>query len=200
MILTLSLLLACGALFPNSKNTHADDTGSSSVDDSGGDDSGPVDTGQDVASLDPDSLPQGAAPCREPAFVHVDEAIDGDTLAVTGADGSEHVRIIGLDTPEIAHSEPADCYGNEAWAFTEREIEGTDLWLTFDGDCYDYYDRTLAYIIRGTGEQGFFERVLLQQGYATVLPYSDTSTFEDVFAQDEAAAKAAGLGLWSACE
>ena len=40
-----------------------------------------------------------------PASGHVDAVLDGDTIVVDGT----HVRVIGIDTPEIAHDRPAAC-------------------------------------------------------------------------------------------
>lgn len=196
-MITLLLLLACGrhedtGLQPNEEDPATGDSG---------------DGGQDSVAQDPiydlpeDELPQGADPCRDPLVALVTEAVDGDTLWVKGPGGSEKVRIIGVDTPEISHyGDPADCYGPEAAAFTEASLVDRYVWLTFDGDCEDDYGRTLAYVTSGAGEEGFFERVLLQGGWAEVMTFSATSTFADTFEADEAEARDADAGLWGACE
>jgi endonuclease YncB( thermonuclease family) len=48
----------------------------------------------------------------------VDDVIDGDTIDVHVGDREERVRMIGIDTPEIAHpsmggrpANPAECFG-----------------------------------------------------------------------------------------
>lgn len=154
-----------------------------------------------IYSMSEDDLPQGADPCRAPVVVEVTEAVDGDTLWVHGPAGSEKVRIIGIDTPEISHNgDPPDCYGPEAAAFTEAQLLGRYIWLTFDGDCEDDYGRTLAYVTSGEGETGFFERLLLQGGWAETMTFSATSTYARTFEGDEAAARAAGEGMWGACD
>lgn len=154
-----------------------------------------------IYSMSEDDLPQGADPCRAPVVVEVTEAVDGDTLWVHGPAGSEKVRIIGVDTPEISHNgDPPDCYGPEAAAFTEEQLLGRYVWLTFDGDCEDDYGRTLAYVTSGEGETGFFERLLLQGGWAETMTFSATSTYARTFESDEAAAIAAGEGMWGACD
>lgn len=189
------LLLGCSVLFPHTTEGEVPDPVVDPGDDTG-DDTG----GSSLADIDPATLPAGDDPCREPLLVHLDEAVDGDTFNVTSEQGWEVIRVIGIDTPEIEHEDPAECYGDEAWAMAERTAEGRDAWLTFDGNCYDYYDRTLAYVHLGDGEGDFYERIMLQQGYAEALPYDDTDTFEDLFAADEAEAREAGVGLWSACD
>ena len=149
-------------------------------------------------------LPEGDYPCQAPILVRIPYITDGDTVYVWPEDDSEgfKVRMIGIDTPEIAHEdgEVADCYGDEATAFTASQIQDQLAWLTFDAECLDYYDRVLAYIIRDEGEEGFFNRVLARQGYATQLTVQPNSSFADDFADDVAAAKEDNLGLWGACE
>jgi len=66
-----------------------------------------------------------------------------------GINGEERVRIIGVNTPETSSG---DCYAQEAKSFLINQIFGKYVWLTFDGNCTDVYDRTLAYVHLGTGE------------------------------------------------
>ena len=46
----------------------------------------------------------------------VDYVLDGDTIEVTGAAGSsQRVRLLGINTPEVAHDdEPGQCGGEAA--------------------------------------------------------------------------------------
>ncbi|HEY8426969.1 MAG TPA: thermonuclease family protein [Sandaracinaceae bacterium] len=154
-----------------------------------------------VRSLDPSRLPAGDHPCREPVLARVYEVNDGDTFEALGEGVvlDARVRIIGVDTPEVAHpGEPGDCYGNEARAFTSQ-LTGHLVWLSFDNTCLDPYDRLLAYVHVGSGDGDFWQRQLLRRGYATVLTVGDNRTFAPTFEADEAAAESAGAGLWSAC-
>jgi len=151
--------------------------------------------------LDGDMLRAGSTPCRAPVLARVYHVFDGDTIEVTALDGSldKHVRLIGVDTPEIAHSPtPADCYGPEASVFTQQ-LQDHLVWLTFDNDCEDRYGRLLAYVHIGGGSGDFWERQLLRRGFATVLTVGSDRSFRTEFESDEAAARAANVGLWSAC-
>lgn len=147
-------------------------------------------------------LPEGDLPCAEPQLVRVLEAVDGDTFHALpeGDDWYFSVRIIGVDTPEIAHEDPAECYGNEAFAYTAGALDGKLVWLTFDAECLDAYDRTLAYVFRGDDEAGFFNRSLVRNGYATTLTIPPNDTYEDLFAADARDARDEDLGLWSSCD
>jgi micrococcal nuclease len=150
----------------------------------------------DLSWIDPADLPAGPNPCREPIRVLVEWVFDGDTFLGQGEDGEEKVRVIGVNTPELSSD---DCYAQEAKNFLIRQISTKWVWLTFDGECYDQYDRTLAYVHLGTNEQDFVERQILLGGYASAFPFNDTDTFEDLFAADEATAETNGAGGWSAC-
>ena len=147
-------------------------------------------------------LPEGRDPCAAPRLARVDFTVDGDTWYGTYEDdGSQaHIRMIGIDTPEVSHEgEAADCYGNEAWTYAAAQLEGRLAWLTFDGDCEDDYGRTLAYVIRGAGSDGFFNRRLARTGYADALTIEPNDSYADEIDADVAAARDADAGMWGAC-
>ena len=65
----------------------------------------------------------GAASLRGPAPVEPNAVIvgdiDGDTVIVDIGGRSEHLRLLGIDTPETHRpGTPIECYGPEASAFT----------------------------------------------------------------------------------
>ncbi|GAB5544013.1 MAG: hypothetical protein SangKO_037730 [Sandaracinaceae bacterium] len=151
--------------------------------------------------IDPRVLATGSSPCRAPVLGEVYAVTDGDTIRVDGVSEvfNAPVRMIGIDTPEISHDGmPAECFGNEARDFTEQ-LEGHLVYLTFDAECFDRFDRVLAYVHIGTGEGDMWERQMLRRGYATELGVGANRTWESSFRADEAAARAANEGLWSAC-
>lgn len=195
---TLVLSLGCIPAPADPDDDGGDDTArdSGSVVDGGG-----TSVTCDLAELDPDTLPAASGACREPELVEVVFLADGDTFVVDSSRGSETIRFIGVDTPETGYgSTDEECYGAEASAFTASNFPvGTCLWLTFDQDCIDYYDRTLAYLHTGNGDQDFYQRRLIREGYASVLIFDPNDAFEDVFRADEAEAKAEDLGLWGEC-
>ena len=147
-------------------------------------------------------LPEGDQPCAAPQLVRVLEAVDGDTFHALPEGASRYfsVRIIGVDTPEIAHDDPAECYGDDAFAHTAGALDGRLVWLTFDAECLDVYDRTLAYVFRDSDEAGFFNRSLLRGGYGTTLTIEPNDTYADLFAADSRAARDEDAGLWAACD
>ena len=60
----------------------------------------------------------GAAGCTDAAptgTARVERVIDGDTIVVRIGRGTERVRLIGIDAPEVAkRGEPGECFGDEA--------------------------------------------------------------------------------------
>lgn len=147
-------------------------------------------------------LPEGDFPCRTPVLARVTHISDGDTFYVQpdGGGQSMKIRLIGVDTPEIAHDpDPAECFGDEATAFTSAQLLDRLAWFTFDSECTDVYDRTLAYAIRGEGATGFFNRFLARQGYASALTIEPNDTYADAIESDVAQAKVEGLGMWESC-
>ena len=174
------------------------------------DSAAPVDTGDPFAAQaaddarvrDLEEVNEGEYPARDPMLVRVAYISDGDTVYVHPDDGSEgfSVRLIGIDTPEIAHeSEPAECYGDEANAFTLDQLKDNLAWLGFDIEYKDQYDRVLAYVTRDEGAAGFHNRVLARQGYASQLTVEPNSTFATDIAADVRAAQDDGLGMWESC-
>jgi len=129
---------------------------------------------------------------------------DGDTLKVAGVG---KVRLIGIDAPEHANSDRDRFY--RRWnipparlrkiaaagkRFQIRTVKGRIVRLKFDRTKRDKYGRTLAYIILPGGRM--LNRVLLEKGYATVFRRYGFKLKKD-FLEVEAAARKAGVGLWS---
>lgn len=150
--------------------------------------------------IDPSDLPAGPSPCRDPVLVEDIEGVDGDTVwatPVTGG-GAELVRLIGFDTPEIAwDGGQSDCWAEEAQAHTRARLDGERAWLTFDGDCIDPYDRTLAYLHTGLGDDDFFNVHMVREGYGDVLIIPPNDAFRDELYAAEEEAQDADLGVWT---
>ncbi len=158
---------------------------------------------EQLARIDPSTLPAGATPCMAPALVEVYRIVDGDTFHIRSNDPvlDTKIRFIGVNSPEIAHppaTTTSDCYGDEATTFT-AQLLNHKVWLTFDNTCHDPYGRLLAYVHIGNGEGGFWQRQMLRRGFAKVLTIGNNRSFEPVFQSDENDGNMSGAGLWTAC-
>ncbi len=144
----------------------------------------------------------GVAPAEEPPgaaggpLLTVLRVVDGDTIWVTG---EERVRLIGIDTPEVDwYGGQAECYGDEAGLFVRGLLRGERVHLEFDRDRTDRYGRTLAYVYL---EDGRMLNVLLaRRGYGRVAIYAPNDRHEAALRAAERSARAAGRGLWGACD
>lgn len=151
-------------------------------------------------AVDGSTLPAGPSACHAPVLVRITNVRDGDTFDVVGVSDPTFmggVRLIGVDSPEIEHPPvPADCWGNNAHLFSTA-LDGRLVWLTFDADCYDPYDRWLAYMWIGSGTGDLWQRQLLERGNARILTISPNDALAASFAESEAHAMAQSLGMWT---
>jgi micrococcal nuclease len=137
---------------------------------------------------------------RPPGTATVVRVVDGDTLVVDVGGREEHVRLIGIDTPEsVAPNRPKECFGDEASArLGELVPPGTDVRLVRDVEPRDMYDRMLAYVER-LGDDLHVNLAQVAEGYAIAKDYPPNSAHRDQLGRAERSARAAGLGLWAAC-
>jgi endonuclease YncB( thermonuclease family) len=204
LVLLGAFSLACSTGIKAAPSTDtaapAGPTGSDTGADTGGDRDFNSDPTDPLSHIDPSTLAAGANPCREPTFVEVTEVIDGDTIKVMTGLGLERVRLIGIDAAEVDHDGSDDeCWAEEATDFVRQTIEYLNVWLTFDAECEDDYERTLAYVHNGTGDRGFFQRTLLIDGWVETFSVSPNTAFASQFLTDESNARGADRGLWAAC-
>jgi micrococcal nuclease len=126
--------------------------------------------------------------------------IDGDTVVVRlRSDEPVHVRVIGIDTPEIAHhGTRGECFGLRATRLTRRLVLGRQVVLRPGRERHDRYGRLLAYVrVRGGAVE--LEQTLLTRGAARTLAIPPNVDRAAAYAGLEAAARRAGRGLWGAC-
>ena len=122
------------------------------------------------------------------------KVVDGDTIKIEYGGKSETVRLIGVDTPETVHpNKPVEPFGPEASAFTKNLLIGESVYLRFDNEERDKYNRLLAYVYRAP--DGLFVNLeIVRQGYGsayTKYPFKH----QDIFRNYEKRAKEVGKGL-----
>jgi micrococcal nuclease len=133
--------------------------------------------------------------------VRVVRVVDGDTIvARLGGGAEEHIRLIGIDTPEsVDPRRPVECFGKEAARRTSELLpSGTAIRLERDVEARDRFGRLLAYVHRR--DDGLFVNLALaEDGYAQLLTIPPNVAYADRFAAAVAEARVSGRGLWSAC-
>jgi micrococcal nuclease len=133
--------------------------------------------------------------------VTVERVVDGDTVVVHLGGRDEHVRLIGIDTPEtVDPRKPVQCFGKEASNRTKALLpKGTAVRLERDVEARDRYGRLLAYLYR-VEDGTFVNLALAEEGFAQTLTIPPNVAYADRFAAAVADARSARRGLWGACQ
>ena len=118
---------------------------------------------------------------------------DGDTLHLK--DGRK-VRLIGINTPEIAHGEKtAEPFSYRAKdALSGLFSDDKTISLIYGNDKYDRYKRLLAHAFTGDGEN--VQATLLKLGLARSVTFPPNTQFSSCYKQQERKARCARAGLW----
>lgn len=136
-----------------------------------------------------------SAPARRAA---VERVIDGDTLVLRGR---EHVRLIGIDAPEMRHDgRSPEPYAREARAALVDLSSGPDtknrlVGVQYGQSPHDHYGRGLAHLFLANGDN--VQALLLRRGLATSLFLPPNGEYLDCYAAAETEARAARRGIWS---
>jgi len=130
--------------------------------------------------------------------VKVARVIDGDTFVLSD---SQHVRMLGVDTPELAHlNYPAEAYSDSTKILTGQLIDGKIIKLSFDGKSFDIFGRLLAYVwltdINGK-DSVFVQAELLKKGYARISHYPKGMQYYEIFYNLRRTATKNNLGIWN---
>lgn len=127
--------------------------------------------------------------------------VDGDTAWFEDVDEYvvHKVRFIGIDTPETVHpTKEVQHFGQEASDFTTEALLGETVYLEYDVEPHDHYDRHLCYVWLEDGT--LFNLTLIEQGYATLMTYPPNVKYVDYFVAGQKAAREQRLGLWADME
>lgn len=136
----------------------------------------------------------GTAPIGPTEVATVLSISDGDTIRVDRGHGSEPVRYIGINTPEVG-----DPGGAEATAENARLVEGMEVVLERNVSETDQFGRLLRYVWIDTGGGWTFVNFeLVTRGFAQAATYPPDVRFTELFLAAEQTARTAEVGLWAA--
>ena len=124
-------------------------------------------------------------------FAKVTRVIDGDTIVI---DTGDHVRYIGMNTPEL---ETSQCYATEASEINKNLVLGKTVKLVKDVSETDKYERLLRIVY--IGDQ-MIDDELVKDGSAKVMTVPPDVEYKDEFLQSQEYAKENKLGLWGKCD
>jgi len=136
-----------------------------------------------------------------PETARVVSVVDGDTIKVVLVSGTESVRLIGVDTPETVHPTKAvEAFGKEASDFLKKLCkEGQDVYLSYDWNPRDVYNRLLAYLWLKSddGKWVFANLAIVENGYGRAyLNYAFRKDYMTMFSDAQQTAREKGYGLW----
>ena len=120
--------------------------------------------------------------------------VDGDTVKVRLGGTTERVRVIGIDTPELASS---DCYAQEAASKMQSLVQSKSVRLVADPTQADRdrYGRLLRHLQLADGRS--VAQILITGGFGEEYTYDRAYAGQAAYRSAEAAARKAHRGLWS---
>ena len=128
----------------------------------------------------------------------VDRVVDGDTFIAKIGDEKVRIRILCIDTPEsVAPEETGKTNTDEGQISSDRAkelLEGQSVYLEYDEEEKDQYDRTLAYVYLADGRM--FEEIMISEGLAKVVYYEPNIKHRDELYKVQDQAKKDKAGFW----
>lgn len=147
-------------------------------------------------------IPVSENPQLEP--VELIRVVDGDTILVSRSGEEIRVRLLTVNCEESVHpdAERNNAEGEAASAFTKEYLADYHIvYLQFDEELYDKYNRLLAYVwledqvsvdSKEDVEQYMFNAILLKEGYAETVVYEPNHRYAEWFYEIEEEAKSSG--------
>ena len=122
---------------------------------------------------------------------------DGDTISVRIGEEECRVRLIGVDAPESAHRDESKNTeeGKQAAQWLRDRLNNSRVYLEFDEQREDRFERLLAYVWLSDGET-LVEDEMLRSGMAQILPMEPNDRYAARFEKLELEAKRSGAGFW----
>lgn len=121
----------------------------------------------------------------------VERVVDGDTFIIIQNDERVRVRALCIDTPESVAPESTGKKNSEEGQISsdraKQLLEGKEIYLEYDIEKYDQYDRLLAYVYLDD-KKTMFEEIMLKEGLCKVVKYEPNIKYAERFyeLQDEA--------------
>ena len=128
---------------------------------------------------------------------YVKDVIDGDTIILKGG---EHVRYIGIDTPEVRIRKnnewvyDPEAYAEKAKEFNTKLVLNKMVRIESDFDKKDKYERILAYVYDEKNEM--INLKLIEEGLASMYTFHPNIKYFDVFLKAQKKAMYDEKGIW----
>ena len=104
---------------------------------------------------------------------YVERVVDGDTFIIQMNDDRVRVRALCIDTPESVAPESTGKENTDEGVISSNRakqlLENKYVYLEYDEEKYDQYDRLLAYVY--LEDKTCFEEIMISEGLAKVVKY-----------------------------
>ena len=126
--------------------------------------------------------------------VSVKYVIDGDTIILSN---DRHIRLIGIDTPEIGHDgRKSEIGADEARDYLDRLLKANKtIFILYDHQRKDHYQRTLAHLFLQDGTS--IQSLILKRGLATTFTIPPNLEMLDCYKSSSLYARKHHIGLWA---
>ncbi len=134
-------------------------------------------------------------------YVPVARVIDGDTIVAKIGGQDVHIRLIGINSPELNDKRAVvSCLAQKAKEEARKILDGTAVYLEEDGTQgdYDKYGRMLAYVFLADGTN--FNKLMIEEGYAYEYTYNLPYKYQKEFKAAQNEARGLQKGLWNPYE
>ena len=122
--------------------------------------------------------------------------VDGDTIEIQYEGKVTSVQLIGVDAPETVHRDkPIEPYGEDATNFIKELLLDESVYIRFEENERDQYDRLLGYVYR-TSDDMFINLEIIREGYGRVDTRHQPFRHEELFMAYQSRAKDIQKGLW----
>ena len=123
------------------------------------------------------------------------KVVDGDTIRINYNGVDTYVRLIGIDTPESVNpDESKNTPEGQAASDYTKLIITTSVYLEFDTETKDKYDRLLAYVYLSDGTM--LNEKIIKDGYAYQMTMIPNVKYSNIFSKAFEYARENALGLW----
>ncbi|MCP5246400.1 MAG: thermonuclease family protein [Burkholderiales bacterium] len=122
----------------------------------------------------------------------VKSVYDGDTIILGN---NQRVRLLGVNTPEIeSRHRPGEPGGLAARAWLQNQVRNRQVYLEYDQEKKDKYDRQLAHVFLRDGTHLNLE--LIKQGLAFMSIVPPNLRYAETFSRAQQQAEKQALGIW----
>ncbi len=118
---------------------------------------------------------------------------DGDTVTL---EGGKRIRLLGINAPEIDHrNRTGEPGGIQAKNWLQRKLQGHNVYLEYDQQKQDHYQRELAHLFLASGEH--INLSMVEKGLAIVAIIPPNIRHADTMTRAQRQAERQQLGIWA---